>query len=154
MVVALQVMTKKNLWLVLCAVVLAGVYVIWFSGWFQPKTMQIFHTHRNLRVNVRRGPASAVMPDLIFGVNRATRLTELKIVPVAGYATNKNIVPLWHLVSDSNSVPVKSFFYGQGIGGMRPAIKGVRPEALETNVPYRLFIVAGKVKGEHDFELQ
>jgi hypothetical protein len=51
-------------------------------------------------------------------------------------------------------VPVKSFFYGQFIGGMKPAIKGVRPEPLETNVTYRLFLTAGKIKGEHDFELK
>jgi hypothetical protein len=37
---------------------------------------------------------------------------------------------------------------------MRPAIKGVRPEPLETNVTYRLLVTAGKIKGEHDFELK
>ena len=37
---------------------------------------------------------------------------------------------------------------------MRPAIKSVRPEALETNVTYRILVTAGNVKGQHDFELQ
>jgi hypothetical protein len=91
---------------------------------------------------------------LIFGVNRQLRFTELKVVPLAGFETNKSVLPVWHLVSDSNSAPVKSFFYGQFIGGMRPAIKGVRPEPLETNVTYRLLVTAGKIKGEHDFELK
>jgi len=144
-------MTKKNLFLILALVALAAVYVVWFTDWFTPKTVQIFHTNRNLHPRLQRGGA---MPSLIFGVNRQFRLTELKVVPLAGFETNKNVLPLWHLVSDSNSVPVKSFFYGQSIGGMRPEIKGVHPEPLATNVMYHLILTAGKFKGEHDFELQ
>ena len=146
-------MTKKNLFLILFAVGLATVYAVWFTGWFTPQTVQIFHTNRNLRLNLRpnlqRGGA---LPSLIFGVNRQLKLTELKVVPLAGFQTNKNVLPLWHLVSDSNSVPVKSFFYGQMIRAMKPAIKGTHPASLEPNTTYRLFVVAGKVKGEHDFE--
>lgn len=141
-------MTKKNLLLILFAISLAVVYAVWFSDWFQPKTMHIFHTTRNLRPNPRRaGPAPT------FAINRAMRLTDIKVVPLAVFETNKNTVPLWHLVSDSNSVPVKMFIYGQFIGGMRPAFKGVRAEPLQTNVTYRLFIIAGNIKGEHDFEV-
>jgi hypothetical protein len=145
-------MTKKNLLLILFAVVLAAVYALFFTDWFKPATVQIFHTSRNLRPNLRRG--GGALPSLIFGVNRQLRFTELKVVPLDKFQTNKNALPLWHLVSDSNSVPVKSFFYGQVIGGMRPALKGVRPEPLETNVTYHLIITAGKIKGEHDFELK
>jgi hypothetical protein len=144
-------MTKKNLLLILFAIALAAVYAVCFTDWFRPGTVQIFHTNRNLHLRLQRGGA---LPSLIFGVNRQLRLTELKVVPLAGFQTNKNVLPVWHLVSDSNSVPVKSFFYGQFIGGMRPALKGVRPEPLETNVTYHLIITAGKIKGEHDFELK
>ena len=144
-------MTKKNLLLIFFAVGLAAVYAIWFTDWFQPKTVQIFHASRSLRPRQPRGGA---LPSLIFGVNRRLMFTELKVVPLAGFQTNKNVLPVWHLVSDSNSVPLKSFSYGQAIAGMRPAIKGVRPEALETNVTYRLFVTAGKLTGEHDFELK
>lgn len=141
-------MTKKNLLLILFAVALAAVYVVWFADWFRPKTVHIFHTSRNLRPNLRYGTS------LIFGVNRPVRFTELKVVPLPAYETNKQAMPVWHLISDSNSVPVKTFVYGQPIGGMRPAIKGVRAEPLETNVTYRLFVTAGNVKGEHDFEVK
>ena len=146
-------MTKKNLVLVLFAIVLAAVYAIWFTDWFRPATVQIFHTNRNLHRHLRRGGDGA-LPGLIFGSSRQLRITELKVVSLAGLATNKNVVPLWHLVSDSNSVPMKAFSYGQPIGGMRPAMNGVRPEPLETNVTYRLIVSAGKIKGEHDFELK
>lgn len=147
-------MTKKNLVLVLFAIALATVYAVWFTDWFRPATVKIFHTSRNLRMNFRRGAGGGALQNLQFGVNHELRFTELKVVPLAGYQTNKNILPLWHLVSDSNSVPRKIFYYGEPLGGMRPALKGVRPEPLETNVTYRLFVTAGKIKGEHDFELQ
>jgi hypothetical protein len=133
-------MTKKNLWLILVALGLATVYAIWFSDWFRPKTVGIFHTTRNLRLS--------------FGLSRRTQMTELKVVSVAALETNKAALPVWHLISDSNSVPVQQFAYGQHIGGMRPAISGVRAEPLVPNVIYRMFITTHGAKGQHDFQLQ
>ena len=144
-------MTKKNWLLVAVAVALAVVYVVFFTDWFKPATVQIFHTNRTPRGRFR--PADA-MPGLIFGLNRQLQLTDIKVVMLSTLQTNKNALPFWHLVSDSNSVPVKSFFYGQHIRGLKPAVAGVRPQPLETNVTYRLFVEAGKIKGEHDFELK
>jgi len=144
-------MTKKNLLLVLLAIGLATVYVVWFTDWFRPKTVYIYHTNRNLRPNLARGNA---LPNLIFGLKPQIQLTELKVISLPELETNKDATPVWHLISDSNSVPVKSFYYGQYIGGMRPKFKGVRAEALESNITYRMFITAGKVKGQHDFELK
>lgn len=144
-------MTKNNLLLVFLAIGLAIVYVIWFSDWFQPKTIHIYHADRGGQRVAVRGNA---LPGLKFGLRPECRITELKVVSLAQYETNKDAVPVWHLISDSNSIPVKFFFYGQYIAGMRPVIKGARAEALETNVTYRMFLTAGKVKGEHDFELK
>jgi hypothetical protein len=144
-------MTKKNLVLLLFTLGLAVVYAIWFTDWFHPVALRISHTHRDLHPHLQHGNA---LPGLKFGVNGEFRLTEIKVVPLAGYETNHNILPLWHLVSDSNSVPVKTFFYGEYIRGMRPNFKGAGPEALETNVTYRMFVRAGKAAGQHDFELQ
>ena len=143
-------MTKKNVFLLLVALGLGAVYLIWFTDWFRPKMVKIAHTNRNLHANRRRGNA---LPNLIFHVNPQIRCTELKVVPLAEFATNQHAVAVWHLVSDSNSVPLTTFYYGQNIHGMRQAIEGVHAEALETNVTYRLFITAGHVKGQHDFEL-
>jgi len=130
---------------------LLAVYAVWFSDWFKPKTVEIFHTSRNLHANSKRGN---VLENLIFGVRPKTRFTELKVVPLAEFETNKSAVAVWHLISDSNSVPVKSFYYGEHIHGMRPAIGGVQAEALDNDVTYRMFITAGNVKGQHDFELK
>ena len=114
----------------------------------------VFHTSRNLRP-VRPGAArGGAMPSLNFGVSRQLKLTEIKVVPLAAWTTNSHVLPLWHLVTESNSVPVKTFFYGQFIPGLHPAIKGTHSELPETNVVYRIFVTAGKFKAEHDFELK
>jgi hypothetical protein len=35
---------------------------------------------------------------------------------------------------------------------MKPSVPGMRPAALETNVTYRLFVKAGSIQGQHDFQ--
>src|ERR1700761_5333470 len=101
-------MTKKNIFMAVTAVVLAAVYVVYFTDWFKPKTVQIFHTYRNLHPHADR-TGNGALPSLIFGVNREIKLTELRVVEADVYLTNQDAVPLWHLISDSNSVPVKQF---------------------------------------------
>ena len=144
-------MTTKNWCLTGIAVLLAAAYIAFFTEWFKPQTVKIFHTSRNLRVGKAQ---TGALPGLIFGINRQLKLTDIKVVPLTASETNHSSLPVWHLVSDSNSVPVKAFFYGQPIRGLKPAVPGSRPQALETNVPYRLIVEAGKVRGEHDFELK
>ena len=144
-------MTKNSLLLVFVAICLAAAYVFFFSDWFKPKALQIYHTSRNLREAAPRGNA---LPNLMFGLRPQSRITELKVVSLAQFETNKDTVPVWHLVSDSNSIPLKFFYYGQYIAGMRPAISGVHADALDTNVTYRMFVTAGSLKGQHDFELK
>ena len=144
-------MTKKNWLLIIFAAALAVVYAVYFTDWFKPKVVQIFHTHRDLD---RRPVRDGVLPALKFGLSRKLQLTELTVVPLAAWQTNQHTLPLWHLVTGSNSVPVKEFFYGQFIGGLQPAIKGTHSQSLATNVAYRLFITAGKVTGQHDFMLK
>jgi len=143
-------MTQKN-WLLLgCLAALAVAYAVWFTGWFQPDTVEIFHTTRNQRVRPQLGGA---LPSLMFGLNRPLRLTEIRLVPLAAWQTNHAVLPLWHVVSTSNSVPKKNFSYGQFIPGLRPAVAGTHPEPLDPQVVYRLFVTAGKIHGQHDFAL-
>ena len=147
-------MTQKNLFFLTLAAVLATIYAVYFTDWFAPKTFKIFHTSRNLRP-VRSGMArNGILPSLIFGVNRPLNITEIKAVSLAAWQSNQHALPIWHLVTESNSVPVKSFFYGQSISGLHPAIKGTHSELPETNVVYRLFITAGKYSAHNDFELK
>ncbi len=150
-------MTKKPWFLILLAVVLAGVYVFYFTDRFKPKTMLIFHTSRNTRPEVRpRRDVAAANPETQpvtfgFGEHRY-RLTEIEVVPLAVWQSNQNVLPVWHLISSSNSIPLNNFTYGQHIPGMKPSVAGGHAEPLEPNLTYRLFVTAGSVKGQHDFE--
>ncbi|HUA67487.1 MAG TPA: hypothetical protein VMA13_02970 [Candidatus Saccharimonadales bacterium] len=147
-------MEKKQWILVSVAVLLAGIYVCFFTAWFRPQTIQIFSVtrpERNARIGARVKAANKDTAIVTFGLNEPYRLTEIKVVPLAKWETNHDALPLWHLISDSNSVPVKAFPYGAMLRGMKPAIARTWPQPLEPNVTYRLFVSAGSHKGEHDF---
>ena len=143
-------MTKKNAWLFTALAVLASLYVVFFTDWLKPKTITLFDTTRPMR---HRGRSD--LPFILFGITQGQlKLTEVKVVPLDSFKTNSLAPAVWHLISDSNSIPVQRFAYGQRIWGMRPPIRGEAAEPLETNVMYRLFVVAGRVKGQHDFEIK
>lgn len=87
-----------------------------------------------------------------FTLNSYHPLTTVKVVLVADMETNKYPHAIWKLVSDSNSVPTSTFNYGNYIRGMRPDVKGARPDPLVPGVAYRLIIVtAEKEQVQHDF---
>ncbi len=143
-------MNKKTIVLIAIALGLAAIYAIFFTDWFRPNTIRIFHTTRVMRVNPRNGAARS---RLMFGLGDTYSLTEVKVVPLAALQTNKFAPPVWHLVSDEGSDDVDRFFYGEQIRGMDPGIEGARAEPLQPGVTYRLFVTAGKIKGRHDFQI-
>ena len=143
-------MNKKNFMLVGLVLVLAGVYVIYFTDWFRPKTIQISYTSRPFGSGARPGQLAL---RLSFGLDGDYELTEVKVVPLAALQANPLAQPVWHLVSDSSSDPISHFSYGENISGMDPAVEGTQPQPLQPGVTYRLFVAAGKVKGQHDFRI-
>ena len=147
-------MAKKQLILLAAFVVLAVFYVIAFTQWGRRPGMQISHT-ANARQKGTVGPrvrAGAVNTAIMtFNFDRPYQFTEIKVVSLAEWQTNKSALPLWHIISDSNSVPTKKFSYGVAIGGMKPFVASAWPNPLETNVTYRMFLTAGAVTGQHDF---
>jgi hypothetical protein len=148
-------MTKKNWLMTIVLIVLAGVYVFYFTDWFKPKIISISSTSRmfgrRLGSNARPGPETV---PLMFSLDPQCRPTEIKVVPLAAWETNQNILPVWHLVYNSNAAPVKVFFYGQHLRGLKPEIPGAQAEPLQPDVTYRLFVTAGRAKGQHDFEIK
>ena len=140
--------------LALTAILLAGIYVCFFTGWFRPHTIHVFHVARpqlKARIGARVAAGSPNTAIVTFGFDTRYQLTEIKVVRLSEWQTNHFAQPLWHLISDSNSVPVKTFPYGVALRGMKPAVAGMWPQPLEPNVTYRLFVSAGSVKGQHDF---
>jgi len=165
-------MTKKNGLLILVALVLAGVYVFYFTDWFKPKVIHITHTSRipSVRRTVRASnnnpgflqrlatlantgvnSGSTTVP-ITFIFARPYKLKELKVIDLEEWQTNKNCLPLWHLVADTNSVPInQQVRYGDPVRGMKPEVPGARAQPLKPDVKYRLFVTDGSAKGEHDF---
>ena len=146
-------MRKKDWLLILGAAALFTVYAIYFTNWFTPKTLRIYHTTRPSGMAMRKQQTPDA-PTMTFGLDEDVRLTGLRVIRIADLATNSRPIPLWFLVSSSNSVPIKMFHYGMNIRGMKPVVPGAHAQPLETNVPYRLLLTAGRLKGEHDFILK
>lgn len=143
-------MTKK-LWMLIAFAALLGAASLYLNrDWFGGQDIQIFHRSRPGRSRGRVAPTDATEP-LFFGFSRPVRLTSLEVVAVDDLATNRLPRVYWHLVSDSNSVPVKDFTYGAPIRGMHPQIKGASAEPLAAGVQYRLCAQTGSRRLEHDF---
>jgi hypothetical protein len=157
-------MNKKNILQIAIVLVLATVYVVYFTDWFRPGTIRVAYIYRQVRPrraaratrntpNAKTVQAPPAVPQLVFGLGQNYLLTDIKVVPLAALQTNKFAQPVWHLVSKSNSVPLHLFAYGQEIRGMRPAIEGLRPEPVQPGISYRLFVTATKGRGQQDFQI-
>ena len=147
-------MTRKKKFLAGVTVVLVvGLYTYVYMDWFRPAQMQIFH-RLSAGTSTQAGAGAKPLPQattVAFGFDRKYELRDVKVVAVDELATNAYAHPLWHLVSDSNSIPVNGFIYGVRIRGMRPSVKRARPDPLQSNVTYRLFVETSRQKGQYDF---
>ena len=143
-------MTRKVWTLVGLALLLGGLSLYFNRDWFAGDNIHIYYRSRPPRVRPGRSDNSPTDP-IVFMLDRKLKLTSVKVVPVSDLETNKYPQPIWNLISDSNSVPLREFTYGVPIRGMRPAMKGTAAEPLEPGVTYRLFVAAGSQKVEHDF---
>jgi hypothetical protein len=146
-------MNKKVWMLVAAAIVLAAASIYFNRDWFAKDHIQIFDRSRPARgpLASRRFAGNPEINPIVFGFDRDLRLTSLKVIPVSDIETNKYPHPLWQLITESNSVPIKEFGYDARIRGMHPAVKGDKADPLQPGVKYRLYIEAGSEKAEHDF---
>jgi hypothetical protein len=130
--------------------VLGGIFLYINKDWFKRRPIQI--SHRLYRFGSRFSSEGSPVP-VMFEFDRRLKLTSLKVVAVCEAATNKFPRALWQLTSDSNAVPTKGVVYGMDVPGMRPVLKGLTADPLESNETYRLLVEAGSLKGQHDFTL-
>src|ERR1043165_7215038 len=145
-------MTRNSYVLIALAAVLGAAYAYFFTDWFAREAIQIIPQIRPSRASTpkRSGDTPATYP-VSFSFDVKYKLTSVKVVSADDLKTNKYANPLWHLISDSNSAPTKAIVYGYPIKGMKPKIERTRPEPLQPNVPYVLFIEAGKIRGQTNF---
>ncbi len=133
---------------------LAGFSLYLNRDYFRRETIQISHRLSPWLQIKRPNARNDLGVPVSFTLNGYYQLRSVRVVEAAKFETNKFAVPVWRLVSDSNSVALSSFNYGSTIRGMRPEARGVRPEPLTPGVTYRLFIVTDKkLEGEHDFTI-
>jgi hypothetical protein len=145
-------MTTKNWMLLAVTILLGGLSLYLNKDWFARDRIQLMHRSRPARGAFRRPRSDNPLIDpLSFWFDRKVKLTSLKVIPVCEIETNKYPQPIWSLVSDSNSLPIKEFTYGMQIQGMRPVFKGTHADPLEPGVKYRLLVEAGNQKIQHDF---
>src|SRR5262245_842566 len=106
--------TRKNLWIALGALVVLGLYAYVYRDAFRPK--EILITHRVVTGPPVRGLSRTnqdlKITQLVFGLDRKWEMTEIKVITLAEPEASTNAAPLWHLISDSNSIPVRVFAYG------------------------------------------
>ena len=138
--------SKQNV-LILTAVVLAGLYVYYFTDWINRPLIQIIAQTRPIQP---KGPVAQVYP-VSFLLDGQYQLKSVKVVNVGAYETNKFVPPLWHLIAFTNTPPSQGFLYGQRLPGMKPSISNARPDRLQPTTVYRLFVEAGRSKGQIDF---
>src|SRR5882762_4132360 len=108
---------KRNVWIAATILIVVGLYAYVYRDLFRPNEIGISHriaVGPPIRGQSRTNQAVKVT-QLVFGFDRKCKLTAIKVIPVAALETNKNPMPLWHLVSDSNSIPIKAFAYGARI---------------------------------------
>ncbi|MBL9169319.1 MAG: hypothetical protein JNN07_16385 [Verrucomicrobiales bacterium] len=146
-------MQKRTSVLLSTVLLLAVLYVSYFTDWFGRQSIQIIVQHRP--IPQRADPAKNLDAPPVFPVSfafsRKYELTSLKVVKTEELASQKFPTPLWHLVSETNSGPTKAMVYGIAPRGMRPAVEDAQPEPLVAGVSYTLLVEAGKMKGSTNF---
>jgi hypothetical protein len=142
-------MKNQTKFLIFVAVILGATYAYRFTDWFGEKKIQIKYKVITGRSGAK---SSAADPVAFYLVDKEYGLTSIKVISVDEAATNKYPHALWHLISDSNSIPVADFMYGGAVAGMKSKVAGLLAEPLHKNGNYKIFVEAGKLKGERDFQ--
>lgn len=146
---------RKNLWIAAAVLAVLAIYAFVYRDAFRGRKIEI--THRVVVGPPVRGLSRTNLDlkitQLVFGLDRKYELTEIKVIPVAALEARTHAAPSWHVISDSNSIPVRVFAYGDHMRGLRPLVRKTHPLPLEANVTYRVFIKAGRATGQHDFSV-
>src|SRR6266536_1663997 len=104
-------MFSKQTVLISLAILLASLYVYFFTDWINRPRIQIIAQTRPIQP---RGQTAKVYP-VSFLLDGKYQLTSVKVVPLNAYQTNKYASPLWHLRTYTNAAPIEGFVYGQRI---------------------------------------
>lgn len=121
----------------------------YMNNWWRRAPMEIIPS-------IRPGRTSSLNPDVYpvtFLLDGKYRLLSIKVVSADDARTNRVPRPVWHMIADKPSPETKLLTYGMPLRGMKPSFPRARPEPLQANTTYRLFLEAdGGIKGQVDFK--
>jgi len=124
-------MQRKEFTLIAVLLVLGGLYVRYFTHWFD---------HEKLEITASRRPSmdqNSAVESIIFTLNGQHSLKDLKVLQLTDDGKlDPHAHVLWHLVSASNPVPAQLIVYGHHVRGMKQAVDNPSPEALQPDVGY------------------
>ncbi len=148
-------MTAKHWMLIALVALLGGLSLYLNRDWFAGDNIHIYHRSLPVRTGLfkrKRPPADdSLVNPVIFGFDRRLKLVAVQVIPVSDIETSKYPHAIWHLVSESNSVPTKDLTYGVPVKGMHPKISGTTADSLQPGERYRLLIETASLKAQHDF---
>lgn len=149
------IMPKSKTILILVLLLGFGSLAVYLNrDGFTKRPIQITYRVSPWLKDTRRGrprTSTDLGVPVVFRLDRYYRLTGVKVVVAAEFATNKHAHPLWELVTSSNSIPTAAFAYGDRLRGLTPAVKGALPDPLEPGVTYRLLLNTLEGEAQHDF---
>ena len=145
-------MTKQSLVLITFLVALIAAYVVFFTDWFRHGQIQILPQIRPPLRGVKTPVGDTPVYPVTFAFDKKYRFTEIRVVATDDEKTNKFPHAVWHMISDSNSVPLKAVVYGARINGMKPKVPRGQPDSLQPDVSYHLYLEAGDDKGDKLFQ--
>ena len=153
-----MILSKKELIMAALALGLGGLYLVYFTGWCQPKIIHIESTARSLREawysNGKRADSTGRPAESVtFAFLKNFRLTSVCVFSLDNADASGNNHTLWHLVSKSGSQPVNGLAYGTPVAGMNDFLSAFPAEPLQPGGHYRLIVEAGVYKGTNDFTL-
>ena len=145
-------MTMRTIVLIVLAALL-GAGALWWGDWFKEPTIKILAQSRPMRGGRNPAPQGDSPVDPVsFMFDRKYALTEIRVVAEEDEKTNRYPHALWHVVADKSAPADNVLVYGRTPRGMKPKIPRARPEPLEPDVVYHLYITAEDAKGDIRFK--
>ena len=151
-------MNRKQWMLIALVAALGGISLYLNRDWFAGDNIHIYHRSLPVRAGLFKRskrppiPENSLVNPVVFGFDRKLKLTSVEVFPLSTIETNKYALPIWHLVSESNSIPTKDLTYGVPVKGMHPKVPGATPDELQPGEKYRLVIETASLKAQHDFD--
>jgi hypothetical protein len=152
-------MNRKTIILILLFFALVGLAVYLSRDAFRREPIQIAYSlrpappQRQAVAQRRTTPSGKRGYILTFALDQKTTLESIQVFQLSDALTNRYPHPIWELVAETNSPPLKSFDYGVPVRGMKPKVRGAFAEPLQPGQSYRVVVHTGSETAQRDFQM-